>query len=332
MHAAWNKFCDICRPNLHDDTPCKPNYCFGPSFDLFSFQVAITSPDPEFNTDAKDYFTRHMRILERCTSAWPMQDMQNQIDALREAFSADTSKPFELKPSFPYGSPSGKLQPSPPLDVKYQHPAIGHHESHEPAKPVQYHLQHQPITPPISVDHSDHDGSLAMIANCQQQQPMLINTDPLVTNHTVWNPTPIFEYGSNKHDEIKVKPNTNKSNSQWNTAFEVPSSVVDATNSSLPQISPPLYPSSTIKSNDITPLNDAMQQQQQYSVTSGISSLPRAQPTSSHTSYTSAGPSFVTSSMWRDTVASTFDPNALKRRWDLESSFIIDPAQSKRPR
>ena len=55
-----------------------------------------------------------MRILEQCTAAWPMPEMQAQIDALREAFSADTSKPFMLKPSFPYNSPApGNSRTSP---------------------------------------------------------------------------------------------------------------------------------------------------------------------------------------------------------------------------
>ncbi|EFR01979.1 hypothetical protein MGYG_04981 [Nannizzia gypsea CBS 118893] len=56
--------------------------------------VAITSPDPEFNKDSRSYFTRHMR---------------SQLAALRLAFSADTNKPFELKPTFPYGSPVGTI-------------------------------------------------------------------------------------------------------------------------------------------------------------------------------------------------------------------------------
>ncbi|KAL2158032.1 hypothetical protein VTH06DRAFT_4842 [Thermothelomyces fergusii] len=86
--------------------------------------VAITSPDPDLNSEARDYFTRHMRILERCMSAWPMPDMQRQIDSVREAFSADIRKPFVLKPTFPYGSPHSATHPSPPgrpLDSQMQH-------------------------------------------------------------------------------------------------------------------------------------------------------------------------------------------------------------------
>ena len=75
--------------------------------------VALSSPDPEFNLEAKDYFVRHMRILERCVLAWPMPETEAQISALRAAFSADVNKPFELKDSFPHGTPSEHSRPSP---------------------------------------------------------------------------------------------------------------------------------------------------------------------------------------------------------------------------
>lgn len=53
-----------------------------------------------------------MRILEHCSaSAGP--DMQIQINALREAFSSDTSKPFELKPTLGLRSPALASQPTP---------------------------------------------------------------------------------------------------------------------------------------------------------------------------------------------------------------------------
>jgi hypothetical protein len=35
-----------------------------------------------------------------------MESVSRQIDALREAFSADISKPFDLRPGFPFGSPT----------------------------------------------------------------------------------------------------------------------------------------------------------------------------------------------------------------------------------
>ncbi|TVY82342.1 hypothetical protein LSUE1_G009226 [Lachnellula suecica] len=75
--------------------------------------VALNSPDPDLNSDAREYFARHMRILEKCSSSWPMPDMQQQIDALREVFSADISKPFVLKPTFPYGNLGALVNPTP---------------------------------------------------------------------------------------------------------------------------------------------------------------------------------------------------------------------------
>ncbi|KAI6799502.1 hypothetical protein KC332_g8541 [Hortaea werneckii] len=75
--------------------------------------AAITSPDPDLNSRARTFFTRHMRVLEHCTSSAAVE-MQAQINALREAFSTDTSKPFELKPSLGLRSPSMENQATPP--------------------------------------------------------------------------------------------------------------------------------------------------------------------------------------------------------------------------
>jgi hypothetical protein len=63
----------------------------------------MTSPDPDLNSDAHDYFVRHMSILERCMSFYPMSEIQSKIDAFRDAFSADIRRPFVLNPSFVQG-------------------------------------------------------------------------------------------------------------------------------------------------------------------------------------------------------------------------------------
>jgi len=160
--------------------------------------VAITSPDPVFNSDAKDYFTRHMRILENCTSAWPMPEMQTQIDALREAFSADTSRPFELKASFPFGSPSSSgLQPSPPLDHAHPPPMLVPHEAHGQVQQTPYHAQ--PITPPVSAgfdfpkEISFPPTSMATTTSGQHQNISAL-TPSMGGSQIDWNPTPIFKY------------------------------------------------------------------------------------------------------------------------------------------
>ncbi|KAK0729018.1 hypothetical protein B0T21DRAFT_349950 [Apiosordaria backusii] len=157
--------------------------------------VALTSPDPDLNSEAREYFTRHMRILEKCMSSWPMPDMQRQIDSVREAFSADVRKAFVLKPSFPYGSPHSNSHPSPPgrlLDTQVPH------------SQVSYSL---PITP-ISVgpldSKNDSPGvqSLGMMPSGHgTQAPAVPQTLPLA-EAPAWNPSRIFD--------------------QWNTSFGTP--------------------------------------------------------------------------------------------------------------
>lgn len=139
-----------------------------------------------------------MRILEDCTSAWPQPEMQSQIDALRDAFSADTNRPFQLKASFPFGSPGPTgLQPSPPLETNYQQSMLSRHEpiTHIP----QMSYGSQPMTPPTSAGLQDlNDRSLAssstgMMPSDHLQLPLQTN---LMSNSPIeWNPTPIFKYG-----------------------------------------------------------------------------------------------------------------------------------------
>lgn len=145
-----------------------------------------------------------MRILERCSSSWPMPDMQHQIDALREAFSADVRKPFVLKPSFPYGSPEAPPNTSPPRANTQCCQAVSHSSSidqnlehqHSPQQQVSCH----PISPPISAGGVDTKSdspavqSLVMMATghrASQQQPMA--TGVPMTDPAGWNPLRIFE-------------------------------------------------------------------------------------------------------------------------------------------
>lgn len=126
-----------------------------------------------------------------------MADMQLQIEALREAFSADTSRPFELRPGFPYGSPGMHQKRSPPLDIKYQQPPLVRQTSHEQTAPIDY--LPEPITPPISVAHDDQEKTsipttLNMISS-SPAAPISIASEAIGMDQASWNPTRIFEYG-----------------------------------------------------------------------------------------------------------------------------------------
>ena len=154
--------------------------------------VAMTSPDPELHGDAKDFFTRHMRILEECTRSSPMPEIQAQIDALREAFSADTSKPFELKATLPYNSPplgharSSSQQTSPLQHVQFRSASVA-----EGVPAVNY--SSHPLSPPMSAGlvnprRESAAGQAMMSLPSQQSSAAGIGLE-----HLSWNPSRIFE-------------------------------------------------------------------------------------------------------------------------------------------
>ena len=165
------------------------------AFQNLQEQAATTAPDPEFSNEARDYLTRHMRLLESCAPAWPAQDLQAQILSLRQAFSADLSKPFELKAVLPpsagfdvFSSPSPGPDPYDRSIVANPHDQI-------------HHFHTQPMTPPISAAGNCDDGrdnslaatSLTMLA--AGRSTSLPGSE--IGDHTgSWNPTRLFEYAN----------------------------------------------------------------------------------------------------------------------------------------
>ena len=130
-----------------------------------------------------------------------MPDMQHQIDALREAFSADVRKPFVLKPSFPYGSPGAPIHTSPSRAVQYRqgstHGSQNLEQQHAPQQQVSYTAH--PISPPISAGGVDNKSdspavqSLVMMASGQRApQPPMTSGVPMA-DPSSWNPSRIFE-------------------------------------------------------------------------------------------------------------------------------------------
>ncbi len=131
-----------------------------------------------------------------------MPEMQIQVNQLREAFSADINRPFELKRGFPFESPSPSaagLQPSPPLDKNIQQPTLTRHESLGHQRQMPYNTM--PMTPPISstgLSFEDSKDGLLMpgatqMMSSSQQQAMPMQTTPMSIGQE-WNPTPIFAY------------------------------------------------------------------------------------------------------------------------------------------
>ncbi|KAL1845084.1 hypothetical protein VTK73DRAFT_1159 [Phialemonium thermophilum] len=253
--------------------------------------VALVSPDPEFYSDAPEYFTRHMRILEKCMGAWPMPDMQKQVDAIREAFSADTRKPFVLKPGFPLCSSPPSSQNSNSLRPQQAAaaaaaagygPGAGHGTHLDTQSLQQYHphmtYSSQPITPPISAGPVDSkgDGVQPMLGSSQGGPASGLQQSLSLADAPTWNPSRIFE--------------------QWNTSFgvaEVPTlQDIQAAQAQLPQ--------------------QQQQQQQQQQI-----------PTDQYAAAAAPIPTFVTPAMWRESVASVYE-GGLKRAWDYQGTLSLD--------
>ncbi|TLS23522.1 uncharacterized protein PpBr36_05710 [Pyricularia pennisetigena] len=274
--------------------------------------VAITSPDPDLNTDAREYFTRHMRILERCMAAWPMPEMQKQIDAVREAFSADMRKPFVLKPSFPYASPAITHSTPPRSAASRVGPMdqLSQQSLRLPGQSSQVSYASLPISPPTSAGPGDGTGnssptaqalsymsgtpgSQATSAALQQQQTMSM-ADPSVT---AWNPTRLFD--------------------QWNSTFGTPQPQPISTSMSArtPSLNNALVSPVSTGASEVPTLQDIQAAQ------STMTAANMHQHAAAAQSYAAQAPvpNFVTPAMWQESVASVYE-GGIKRGWDYEAT------------
>ncbi|KAI5780667.1 fungal-specific transcription factor domain-containing protein [Peziza echinospora] len=164
--------------------------------------IAATCPDPLFNSDAKDYFTRSMRILENCIGISASSETKGQIQALREAFSLDLNRPFELNPAFPFSQPIH--------DPHLSRQAMSAYSQGEVNEPLisssQVSFPPHPLSPPHSTGECDSKGgspsavqSLVMLhagqrVNVTQSQP----PQPMIdTTSLDWNPSRIFDSWNN---------------------------------------------------------------------------------------------------------------------------------------
>ncbi|KMK56769.1 C6 finger domain-containing protein, putative [Aspergillus fumigatus Z5] len=257
--------------------------------------IAITSPDPHFHTDARDYFTRHMRILEKCSSAWPMPEIQAQIDSLRLAFSADINRPFELKSTFPYGSPSEPYHPSPPLGSSY------HAQLDQVPSNVQNRVCYAyPMTPPISAGTEDSKSD-----SCQLQPMGMLAPHPH-HSHSVDGPL----VDENNWDPTRII-------NQWDLAFPVAPSNVNTN-------SPPMgIGQSTQGTTGVSNQFPVHYEAPKMSSIATTQPLPQTQ-FNGHTV-------LFTARDWQQSVASVYDPNGLKRRW-AHSIDTTEQSNTKRQR
>lgn len=125
-----------------------------------------------------------------------MPEIQAQIDSLRLAFSADVSRPFELKSTFPYGSPSEPYQPSPPpFDSSQYTPPLTQLTGSVQSR-VGYNAY--PISPPMSTGAEDAKSDSSQLQPLGMLTPHPVSNPsmeaPLVDENS-WDPTRIIKYG-----------------------------------------------------------------------------------------------------------------------------------------
>ena len=145
-----------------------------------------------------------------------MPEVVTQIDGLRAAFSANLHKPFELKPSFPYGTPSeqGKSPEARKSAEPFQQFPISHQTQ---VYPSTFQSDAYYATPPATArqhpPQQHHDQQMYrnyQNDNVMQQYQQVSNGNnhdsDAITPTEAWNPTPIID--------------------QFDTAFQIPQSAL----------------------------------------------------------------------------------------------------------
>lgn len=129
-------------------------------------------------------------------SAWPMPDMQKQVDSIREAFSADLRKPFTLKPNFLHGSPASSHASPPRPSYSSNMPRTQSLEGQLDTSANQQSYMGHPISPPTSAGPVDSKGdvlSMVMMAPNQGSQASMMQQSHHMPEAPSWNPSRIIE-------------------------------------------------------------------------------------------------------------------------------------------
>lgn len=267
-----------------------------------------------------------------------MPETEAQINGLRQAFSADINKPFELKLSFPYGSPSSdQYRTSPPVEMPSSQSTLRADSAYgQPQHPQQRQLSNASLisntsylTPPVSaIDSKPDSPQFGYISQPPTYAQVSSNAYPqpgAMLDTVQWNPTPIID--------------------QFNTAFAIPPAALAPPPPPQPagnyqlhsrghDFQPHPYgpnPFSPAYTSPTTYPQQYMHQQQVLTPTSTGASLPQ-QPSPlqqipysqqpNHTTYMAPGPVYVSARDWQQSVASVLDPGGLKRRWNYDAANI----------
>ncbi|KAK6533042.1 hypothetical protein TWF281_007204 [Arthrobotrys megalospora] len=158
--------------------------------------VAATCPDPEFNSDAREYFSRAMRVLEVCIDISASMETRAQIEALRAAFSQDVTQPFVLNSNFPFYSSPSTHQMSPAASAGSYSPVEITRSPLSSSLSAPINQTRVTISPPSS-ERGDSPNPTLMLM--QQSTPPVVQPVPRKSLHhgpvqEGWNPQRIFDH------------------------------------------------------------------------------------------------------------------------------------------
>jgi len=251
-----------------------------------------------------------------------MKETAAQINGLRAAFSADLSRPFELKRSFPLGSPPEHFRASPPArqpsSQQIMIPSQNYIRQHMDS--MQQQQQSYLATPPVSAisseskpqspryqqDYVDHSSYPTMPPTSYPQQT--------IPAESQWNPTPIIDQFNTAFaipPSQLAPPPTGHSPYGSSPPHEIPQQTYYPQNQ--PQYSPAVYSQQHQQQQQQQQQQNYMQTPQYTDSTIASQPIPQATPT-----YIPQAAVFVTPKQWQQSVASVFDPGGLKRRWGYE--------------
>ena len=276
-----------------------------------------------------------------------MPETQDQIQALRAAFSEDLNRPFELKLSFPHGSPSERSRPSvsPPHETPTAQMQTGQLQTGDSTHYQQLQLPTSNmayLTPPVSTVDSQPETPQTYppyqpeMTPYHQIPPAGYHQSSAMLDASHWNPTPIID--------------------QFNTAFAIPSSAFAP-----PQASANTYTSvprpgnfdssnvarqSSFDSNNYSPqeypANYATTSQPQHypqtigDIAQAIAMPPTRGPQqlSPYDARTTSqcpapGVTYVSAKDWQQSVATVLDSSGRKRSWQPDSYGMIDQSQKR---
>ncbi|KAJ6257794.1 hypothetical protein Dda_7583 [Drechslerella dactyloides] len=175
--------------------------------------VAATCPDPEFNSDAREYFSRAMRILEVCIDISASMETKAQIEALRTAFSEDPTQPFVLNAKFPfYSSPSNPRTSPTPSGGSYSPIEVTRSPPLSSTLSIPISQSRMTISPPGSEQGDSPNPHIVLMAQQPlQQQSQIAQTIPRKAHHhpppdAGWNPQSIFDHWSTGFPGIASAP------------------------------------------------------------------------------------------------------------------------------